>query len=224
MKKSAFIAILFSFSVTFAFSQAIVRTHIMSNPAGATIYVDGSEIGRTPMEFRFRDGKNYKIKLSKNAHQTLSFDYRGGSGNINKRLVALTPPPPAKPSNDSHKMKSPSFEETRRSDKGHHKQDFHNPPPKKGHHNIPEPSKHKPHHGKPHHNPPPHQKRRYTLSITTDIPRAAVTINRKFMGTTPLKIQLEKGMHDIFINLPGHRDYHEQIYIERDRDVFVRFK
>ena len=223
MKKAVFVLLLLKFSIVVVFSQAIVRTHIMSNPAGATIYVDGSEIGRTPMEFRFRDGKNYKIKLSKNAHQTLSFDYRGGSGNINKRLVALPPPPPAKPSNDSHKMKSPSFEETRRSDKGHHKQDFHNPPPK-GHHSIPEPPKHKPHHGKTHHNPPPHQKRRYTLSITTDIPRAAVTINRKFIGTTPLKIQLEKGMHDIFINLPGHRDYHEQIYIERDRDVFVRFK
>lgn len=223
MKKAVFVLLLLKFSIVVVFSQAIVKTHIMSNPAGATIYVDGSEIGRTPMEFRFRDGKNYKIKLSKNAHQTLSFDYRGGSGNINKRLVALPPPPPAKPSNDSHKMKSPSFEETRRSDKGHHKQDFHNPPPK-GHHSIPEPPKHKPHHGKTHHNPPPHQKRRYTLSITTDIPRAAVTINRKFIGTTPLKIQLEKGMHDIFINLPGHRDYHEQIYIERDRDVFVRFK
>ena len=223
MKKAVFVLLLLKFSIVVVFSQAIVKTHIMSNPVGATIYVDGSEIGRTPMEFRFRDGKNYKIKLSKNAHQTLSFDYRGGSGNINKRLVALPPPPPAKPSNDSHKMKSPSFEETRRSDKGHHKQDFHNPPPK-GHHSIPEPPKHKPHHGKTHHNPPPHQKRRYTLSITTDIPRAAVTINRKFIGTTPLKIQLEKGMHDIFINLPGHRDYHEQIYIERDRDVFVRFK
>ncbi len=223
MKKAVFVLLLLKFSIVVVFSQAIVKTHIMSNPAGATIYVDGSEIGRTPMEFRFRDGKNYKIKLSKNAHQTLSFDYRGGSGNINKRLVALPPPPPAKPSNDSHKMKSPSFEETRHSDKGHHKQDFHNPPPK-GHHSIPEPPKHKPNHGNPHHNPPPHQKRRYTLSITTDIPRAAVTINRKFVGTTPLKIQLEKGMHDIFINLPGHRDYHEQIYIERDRDIFVRFK
>ena len=224
MKKAVFVLLLLQFSIVAVFSQAIVRTQIMSNPAGAAVYVDGSEIGRTPMEFRFRDGKNYKIKLSKNAHQTLSFDYRGGSGNINKRLVALPPPPPAKPSNDSHKMKSPSFEETRRSDKGHHKQDFHNPPPKKGHHSIPEPPKHKPNHGNPHHNPPPHQKRRYTLSITTDIPRAAVTINRKFVGTTPLKIQLEKGMHDVFINLPGHRDYREQIYIEHDRDIFVRFK
>ena len=223
MKKSAFIAILFSFSVTFAFSQAIVRTHIMSNPAGATIYVDGSEIGRTPMEFRFRDGKNYKIKLSKNAYQTLSFDYRGGSGNINKKLVALPTPPPAKPSNDSHKMKSPSYEETRHPSKGQHKQDFHKPV-KKEPHNIPEPPKHKPNHGNPHHNPPPHQKRRYTLSITTDVPRAAVTINNKFVGTTPLKIQLEKGMHDVFINLPGHRDYHERINVERDRDIFVRFK
>ena len=93
MKKNIIILVLAIFSVTLAFSQAIVRTKISSTPSDAEIYVDGSHIGHTSMEFRFRSGQMYKIELRKNNYRSQVFTYRGGSGNINKRLEAL---PPAK--------------------------------------------------------------------------------------------------------------------------------
>jgi hypothetical protein len=207
MKKSVFIAILFSFSVTFAFSQAIVRTQINSQPSAAEIYVDGARIGQTPMEFRFRSGTMYRVELKKDNHHSLSFNYRGGSGNINKRLVAL--PPPAKPAKKPNKMHAPSYEETRH-------------PPKKEHHKQ---KHHKPYNKKhEERRPVPHVKRTSILSVTSDIPRAAVRINKKFVGTTPLRIELEKGSYEVFVNLPGHRDYYERINLERDKDIFIRFR
>lgn len=201
MKKNIIILVLAIFSVTLAFSQAIVRTKISSTPSDAEIYVDGSHIGHTFMEFRFRSGQMYKIELRKNNYRSQVFTYRGGSGNINKRLEAL--PPAKKPHRDPHKMNAPSYEHR----KDHHKQNFHKP--------------FKPHNNRP---KPPHHKRKYTLIIKSDIPRAAVSIDRRYVGTTPLRIELEKGMHDVFVNLPGHRDYYEKVDLNNDKDIFIRFR
>jgi hypothetical protein len=122
-------------------------------------------------------------------------------------LVAL--PPPAKPAKKPNKMHAPSYEETRH-------------PPKKEHHKQ---KHHKPYNKKhEERRPVPHVKRTSILSVTSDIPRAAVRINKKFVGTTPLRIELEKGSYEVFVNLPGHHDYYERINLERDKDIFIRFR
>lgn len=210
MKKNALVLILISFSLSAAFSQAIVRTQISSSPSGAAIYVDGSHIGQTPMEFRFRDGKMYKVELRKNNYCSESFNYRGGSGNINRRLEQIPPP---KSYRDHNKMASPSYEENRRHDKRHNDR-------------YEQPSRRPNDYEYDRRKPPKHRynNRRYMLTVTSDIPRAEVIIDNKFAGRTPLKIELEKGMHDIFVNLPGHRDYYEQVDLERDKDIFIRFR
>lgn len=203
MKKNIFTLILLIFSVSLVFSQSIVKTKIFTTPSGATIYVDGSYIGQTPTEFRFRAGKTYRIELKKNNYRSEVFNYRGGSGNINKRLETLAPP--AKHKKTPHKMKSPSYEQPQHHRKEHHKQNFHKP-------------------GRPHKPEPPRHKRKHTLIIKSDVPRAAVSIDRRYVGTTPLRIELENGMHDVFVNLPGHRDYRERVDLSRDKEIFIRFR
>lgn len=200
MKKRALILILLCFSVSVIFSQAIVRTNIASNPSGATVYIDGSRIGQTPLEFRFRDGKMYKIELRKDNYHSLSFNYRGGSGNINKRLEQMAPP---KPAHGQNKMSSPSYEEPNRPH-----QRYNEPP----HHNFPN--------DKSHRVPP---KRRYTLTITSDVP-GHVIIDKRVIGRTPSRVELEEGWHDVMVNSPGRHDYHEQINLNHDKDIFIRFK
>lgn len=202
MKKSALTLILVCFSLSSAFSQTIIRTNISSSPSGAAIYVDNSYIGQTPMEYRFRDGKTYRIELKKNNYHSKSFNYRGGEGNINKRLDRIPPP---KPSRDPHEMAPPSYEDSRRHDNRHN--DRYN----------------RPHH-RPNHYDDRNKYRRHDLTIRSDIPRAEVIIDNRFVGRTPLKIELERGWHDIFVNLPGHRDYYEEINLERDKDIFIRFR
>lgn len=196
MNKNALV-LLFCFSLSAVFSQAIIRTDILSNPSGATVYVDGSQVGRTPLEFRFRDGKMYKIELRRDNYHSASFNYRGGSGTINKRLEQIAPP------RRPNEMSSPSYEENRRPHEKHNnsKNDFYNDK---------------------HHKTPP--KSKYTLSVTSDISSAKVIVDRKFAGRTPLKIELERGKHDVLVNLPGRRDYHEQINLDCDKDIFIRFR
>lgn len=113
MKKGALILTLISLSLSSVFSQAIIKTNISSDPSGASIYVDGSYIGQTPTEFRFRDGKVYRIELRKDNYYSESFNHRGGTGNINRRLDRIPPP---KPTRNHNKMASPSYEDTRRHD------------------------------------------------------------------------------------------------------------
>lgn len=212
MKKSTLIVILFCFSLSIVFSQAIIRTDILSNPSGATVYVNGSQIGRTPLEFRFRDGNTYKIELRKDNYYSVSFNYRGGSGNINKRLEQIAPLP--KPARENNKMASPSYEENNRSDKRYNNRYEQQPHhrPHEDQHNRRKPDKYK------------YNNRKYMLTVTSDIPRAEVIIDRRLAGRTPLKIELERGKHDVRVNLLGHRDYYEQINLDCDKDIFIRFR
>ncbi len=45
-------------------SEGTVKVHVNSRPSGATLYVDGEEIGRTPLDFKVKAGK-HRLKLVK---------------------------------------------------------------------------------------------------------------------------------------------------------------
>ncbi|MBP3419010.1 MAG: serine/threonine protein kinase, partial [Marinifilaceae bacterium] len=80
-------------------SQVVVeqntKLYVESNPSGATVYVDGKSIGKTPISGKeFPAGGNHKIELKKSgyASYTLNETFVSGTVRINQKLDAILIP------------------------------------------------------------------------------------------------------------------------------------
>lgn len=181
MKKIITIITILALSCSVMFSQAIVRTMIRSTPTNSRIYVDGREIGRTPLEFKFRNGKIYNVEIKKNNYVNKSLRYRGGTGNINVNLPKKTPSKPAQ------EMRAPSSERPSVVIK------------------------------------PSNNKNKYKLEVTSNIPKAKVFIDGRFIDNAPVKLHLKKGNYKVRVEAPKRVTYKKTIFLNRNMEVFARF-
>jgi hypothetical protein len=77
-------------SQSFSAAQCTRRVSVVSKPCGATIYIDGIEVGRTPMSFPMPLGR-YTLVLSAPGHQPYGqrFLVQDAPLEINVNLVPL---------------------------------------------------------------------------------------------------------------------------------------
>ena len=71
-----------------------VQRTIVSKPAGATVTIDGSRAGKTPLERALIPGKTYRIALSLQGYEPRSIRYTEGSSRSSALTMTLAEKPP----------------------------------------------------------------------------------------------------------------------------------